>query len=658
MNLRSIIFSGTLLVAGPLVALTPTEWRFNQSVDVPAAGLVRLQLPPETLDAGRPELEDLRILDSTGAEVPFLLDRPAPRISATLRPKELRTELEPTVTRISLTTGMKMPVRGVMLEAAPGPEFIKAASVEGSHDGSQWQQLANSQPIFRTAGGAANLRIVFAEGLWEFLRLTIDDSRAPAVPFTGVQLEAAEANPPGKAFPVTIKSRDESPGKTRLALDLGAANLPVASITIDSSDPLFTRTVTIAVPNLANDTIREETLGTGSIYRIDLNGKVESRLTVPVELQVRSHELIVLIDNGDSPPLAIKSIEGERRITSAVFLAREAGRYTLLSGNTQASAPRYDLTGLADQLKTARANEIQPATLAPNAGYSAPDNLAAVPLEGAKIDLAGWKYHKQIVLRNAGTQQIELDREVLARAAPDLHDLRIVAEDKQVPFVFEHPSITRAVTLESTPVKDEKNARLSRWSLKMPLAGLPVTRLTCSPASALFQREVILWENVTDDRGDKSRRELGRARWERIPNRPAVQFALSVDGMPRSDTLFLETDNGDNPPIELREFRAYYPVTRVVFKTGTNSTLSLYYGNPEAASPRYDVSLIADQLLRAERSPAILGAQGGSGLSAERFSQSLGGSARYIFWGVLGIVVIGLLVLISRLLPRTSNPGD
>jgi hypothetical protein len=38
----------------------------------------------------------------------------------------------------------------------------------------------------------------------------------------------------------------------------------------------------------------------------------------------------------------------------------------------------------------------------------------------------------------------------------------------------------------------------------------------------------------------------------------------------------------------------------------------------------------------------------------ERIIQTLSGSGLYIFWGVLGIVVAALLLLISRLLPKTG----
>jgi hypothetical protein len=305
-----------------LGAITPNEWRFSQTIDVPATGLVRVNVPPETLNAAGPDLADVRIADGAGREVPYLIDRPMPRRESVLRSQELRTALEPTTTRITLTTGTKSVLKGVTFETPPGVEFIKGVGVEGSQDGAMWLQLATDKPIFRMAGGAANPSVSFSDGVWEFLRLTIDDSRTAAVPFTGVLLQVAERNAPAEPFPLAIKTRDESFGVTRLSVDLGAMNLTVASLGIETTDPLFVRPVTIAVPELANDNIGEQTLCTGSIYRVDFNGKVESQVEIPIDSQIHGRELIVLIDNGDSPPLVLNAVHGSRRVTNLLFFAR------------------------------------------------------------------------------------------------------------------------------------------------------------------------------------------------------------------------------------------------------------------------------------------------------------------------------------------------
>ena len=56
----------------------PSGWRHVQSFSVESAGLVKFSLPMATLDAARPGLEDLRIYDDTGAEIPLLIEKPAP----------------------------------------------------------------------------------------------------------------------------------------------------------------------------------------------------------------------------------------------------------------------------------------------------------------------------------------------------------------------------------------------------------------------------------------------------------------------------------------------------------------------------------------------------------------------------------------------------
>ena len=645
-----------LLSAESLAAMTPSEWRLSQALDVPAAGLVRVSVPAETLDAARPDLADVRITDSAGREVPYLIDRPMPRRESALRSKELRTALEPATTRITLTTGTRSMLKGVTFETPPGIEFIKAVRVEGSHDGAMWLQLATDKPIFRMAGGAANPSVPFSEGVWEFLRLTIDDSRTPAVPFTGVLLQVAETGAPVEPLPIKIKARDESSGVTRLSVDLGAMNLTVASLGIETTDSVFVRPVTISMPELANDDIREQMICTGLVYRMDLNGKVESNVEVPIDIQIPGREVVVLIDNGDSPPLIINGLHGTRRVTNLVFFAREPGRYQLLSGNSQCLAPRYDLSELGDQLKSAGGVEVRPGRLIAIADYKQPDNLAALPLTGAKIDVGAWKFRKSIQLSKLGAQQIELDPDVLARSSQDQRDLRVVVEDRQLPFLLERPSISRSLALASGTADDPKKQMLSRWSLKLPQAGIPITRITCVADSALFEREMRLWEETADDRGDKFPRELGHAAWKKVPGGTTQEFAIHLNVAPRNGTLFLETDNGDNPAIKLRDFRGHYPVSRVVFTAASDSTqpIWIYYGNPDAASPRYDVALIADQLLRAERAPAALGQPQNMHSKTERIIRTLSGSSLYIFWGVLAIVVIALLLLISRLLPKTA----
>ena len=647
---RGIISLLIIFSSGAVYAVTPNQWQFRQAIEVPAPGLVQVNLAAETINIARSDLSDLRIVDANEKEVPFLIDQPVPRAESIVRPKDFHAEIIPAGTQLLIKTGTDLIIAGITLETPAGANFIKSVRVEGSNDQKNWRTLTSGDPVFSMGNGVAKMRVQFPEGKWQFLRVVIDDSRTLPVPWTGTQLVIAGSPAPTQPLSVTIKSRDENPGMTRLGLDLGATNLRIASIRIGTSEPVFTRAVTVATPELSEEKLDEQPLSSGVLYRVDLNGKIEARLDIPIEKQIYGRELVLLIDNGDSPPLLISEVRADRRMTRLLFFVPAAGSYSLLAGNSQCDPPRYDLSQLGDQLRRAVAMDGRVSTPVLNPGYDAAANLPQGVVTGAKIEIAPWKFRKPIQIANAGVQQLELDTDVLARTMPDLRDLRVVSENVQFPYLIERTSISRTVNLPAANANDRERPTISCWQLKLPQAAIPITHITCVSDSPLFERTFRIWEELTDERGNNYPRELAQPTWRRVPNQPARQLTASFGRPPRSDTIVVETDNGDNPPIELHEFRGYYPATRVIFASTGSQPIALYYGNDEAAAPRYDAKLMAAQLLRSERSAAALGLQ--ETLNSERVTEMLSGSARYIFWGVLGIVVVALLVLISRLLPK------
>src|SRR5262252_5615569 len=83
-----------VVVAQTSLAFDPNEWRNTQALDIPAKGLVRVNVPPVTLDAAQSGLEDLRIIDSTGNQVPYLIERLVSESESTTRPAEFRSTIE------------------------------------------------------------------------------------------------------------------------------------------------------------------------------------------------------------------------------------------------------------------------------------------------------------------------------------------------------------------------------------------------------------------------------------------------------------------------------------------------------------------------------------------------------------------------------------
>ncbi len=658
--------AASLLLALPIPAraLDAADWKNVQSLVVERAGVLRFALPPETLGLARPGLTDLRLLDPEGREVSFAFTPPAPTIPPTVRnPIAFRTLLAGTATQLLIETGTRTPIDAITL-ATPAPAFLKAGQLEISSDGNNWETLVDRAVLFRQFG-ATHLRLVLPRRTASHLRVTIDDSRSRPIPFVGATLELAGSTPPDVAepIPVHIARRDEFAGESVLVLDLGGANVPLASLEFATAEPLFARRVALAVRELQNETTVERVLGTGSIWRVAAEGvPADENLAVTASVPVPSRELLVHLDNGDSPPVAIASVKARQHPVWLVFHAALPGTYQLLTGNPQAAAPRYDLATLAGALREVAPTALMPGPAATNPSYRRPDALADTPLLGAALDPAPWTWRKPVRLAAAGVQELEFDLAVLAHAQAGFADPRLVRDGTQVPYLLERPALSRSTPLEFAPANDPKRPRISRWQIKLPGATVPFTRLTLASATPLFQRELRLYKNVPTDRGEVVARTLAGASWSKTPGRDRP-LTIDLPAAPDADTLFLETDNGDNPPLALSSVQATYPVVRILFKAPpglpageSSGGLELYYGNAAVGAPRYDLALVAAQILAAEKSVATLGPEekgSAAGWSAGGLA-GLGGGP--LFWGALAVVVVVLLVVVARLLPKPPAP--
>src|SRR5439155_15497349 len=120
-----------------------------------------------------------------------------------------------------------------------------------------------------------------------------------------------------------------------------------------------------------------------------------------------------------------------------LFQARQADPHVLYAGNSQCLAPRYDLSGLAAQLKNAQTAAVAPGLVVPNPAYHPSDTLPGLTETSAPLDTRPWRFRKAMQSAGPGPQQVELDLDVLAHARPDLGDLRIVRDGQQVPVLVE-----------------------------------------------------------------------------------------------------------------------------------------------------------------------------------------------------------------------------
>lgn len=646
-------------------ALTPTEWQRRQSLDVAAPGLMKVPLPAATFDAAQPGLTDLRVIDASGQETSYLLDRDLSYRDASLvaakavRPKAFRVMPGEESTQLLIETGTDAHLDGLTLETVV-PFFLKAAHVDISADGNEWQSLGAAIPLFRQFG-AEQLRVSLGRRQVAFVRITLDDVHTRPAAFTGATLQPSPtkaAPPPLTPLGAEITRRDEFAGETVLTVTLAGAHVPLAELGFGAKEPLFMRRVSITVRDVRGSVSSERVVGSGTIYRVALDGSpVQSHLAVALDFAPPTRELLVHIYNGDSPPLTLDGVSARQHPVNLLFMATSAGTHTLLSGNAQATAPRYDLAAFASEMRAANATTVTPGPLDDVPNYRPRESLATaplpdIPLTGAPLDTKEWPAKRTISIERAGVQELELDPATLALTRADFGDLRVMRGGNQIPYVLEQPGLARSLTLIAVATPDSKRPSFSVWRVELPYPNLPLSRLVLTSNTPLFQRQFRIYEKLSDQNGNSYETTLASGAWSRTPD-PGVPESRTFDlpNRVRADALWVETDNGDNPAIALGSVQAVYPVARLIFKTADTDGFTLICGNRNATAPRYDLSLVATKLLTSARHTARLSA---SDASAPERSGSRGISGGVIFWGALGLVVVVLLVVVARLLPKPA----
>ena len=614
-------------------------WQHVQTVEVPGPGLVRIEVPIETLNVSAPRLDDLRLVSTTGIETPYVIEWPQLESVQTKPVKTFRAALQDHATVLELDPGTDKAIRAVVLESSAA-SFIKAATVEGSNDGTQWLPMAKDEVVFRQPNGASQLRIPFPAGTWTHVRVTLNDVRSEAVAFTGASIEREQPGTNVVSMSLEPTDREYSAGTTKLTVPLGARNLWLAALRVETSEQVFSRRVTV----LANQRV----IATGRIFRIALDGHEVSNLRIPIDAQVRSSTLKVEIENGDSPPMQVGGIEALRYSVMLAFHADAAGRWKLYSGSPAAQAPNYDMAALADQLRKATANKAKVSSLAANPGFDEKATLPDTGGPGAAIDLNGWAFRKEVTTLVRGLLEVEPDLAVHAHAQSGFADLRIVQNGHQLPYVLHPTSMTHVWQPLVRLVPDAKRPTVSRWELKLPFAGLPISTVTANSPTPLFSRQFTLGESSRDGYGNLSWMPLGSASWNRTRG-TAPSLSMTAVTRPQGDTLILETDNGDNGPIEVNNIAMSHSVVELLFNTRDPAPIQLYYGNPQAAPPHYDLGLVEAEINAIPPAHVYIGNE--EVLKPVPASEASGQGSPWL-WAVLAVVVGGLLWLVAKLLPK------
>lgn len=371
-------------------------FRFAREVKPPPLKqeeLLTITLDSEVFAATQGDFADLRLRDAEAKSVPYLL-----RKLQTTKARAVRTTwpAPPPTARPLDDGGLEITVRFQADDKRPHPNgltivsplrnFKQRVRVFTSADGERWEPAGEETVIFdysrfmdvRSDGvsfpetARLNFRIVIddvtLEQQSELLALTrrlqgekeverTEQATVDRRPFRIERIDFWREVPQERVtgdekttYPVAEHRVTEDREKHRTIIEVETRRQPLTSLELDTPDRNFSRHAVVEIERVQGVTKSWQKIGEGTLSRVDFKTLKRDELTIkfPESRQARYR---IIIDNRDSPPLAIQGIKAEGNVYEVVYLAAPDRHDQLVYGSTDAERPAYDTAAIQELLR-------------------------------------------------------------------------------------------------------------------------------------------------------------------------------------------------------------------------------------------------------------------------------------------------------------------
>ncbi|MGH9812357.1 MAG: DUF3999 family protein [Candidatus Acidiferrales bacterium] len=353
------------------------QWRYSRPLELDpnqTGALARVPVPPGVYAQGRPRLDDLRLVDDAGQEVPYVLYARQRTEQRQWRATQLEDigYVEGQHTQAIADLGENPEPHNTLTLDSTENNFFARVEVSTSDDRRTWAVVREGAPIYRFRQDQleGNQVVTYPDSRARYLRLKI--SRPETRPFLPFQLvgcrvaqrvvEEAER----ATFPATLApDAAAAPKQTAWVADLGGV-VPVAEVRFETPAAGFHRPVQLSA---STDGQNWFLVGSGEIYRLASPPGDAPLENLRVEFsETETRYLRVAVFNRNDPPL--EGLRAEIFFTPRhlVFRPSSGRSYRLLYGNPVAEKPKYELARLihAEQMQAAPLAALGPEVATPN----------------------------------------------------------------------------------------------------------------------------------------------------------------------------------------------------------------------------------------------------------------------------------------------------
>lgn len=370
MSLCKLPVFGCLLLAG-LSGQAQVTFAYKTPLGpVPESRFYSISLPPQLVASCKAaDLSDLRIADSAGTPVPYILQTDLPAITSgsftsyrilSLAKRDSSTELV-----ISNESGVAI---SSLLLVIKNASAYRTAVLSGSDDQKNWFVIDEHIELEQNgtqSGDRFVQAILFPLSNYRFFKLIIDDRGLLPLNIlqAGMYKNLAYA---GKYTPVPIRTfrQTDSTDRNSYVHILFDNPYKIDKLTVPVKRPaLYKRSVEVYAKGPSGYTlVKEETFSPGNHT---------------VLFSAKTRELLVKIFNADNPPLVPDSIAAYQANQQLVAQLEKDKKYFILTGNEQVGKPDFDLAFFRDSIQSAKLQEIRVGRV-----QKIPDPAAVIPATG------------------------------------------------------------------------------------------------------------------------------------------------------------------------------------------------------------------------------------------------------------------------------------
>jgi hypothetical protein len=308
-------------------------------VTVDSTGFYQLPVPLNLQSKSFANLADIRIFDSKGPEIPYLLKTgnpvmkhdllPLPIVSKTVM-QDKRMHVQVKNPGLSLTS--------LVLEVQ-NTYANRSVNINGSNDGREWFIIRDDVTV-STSGDDSN-------GTWLFVvDLPVSNARYFDVAFNNKDLLPVNILSAGTYRDHAIPAQYDTVRTTAVNQKDSSDKNSYVTITWDEAYQFEKLRLIVTGPKYFRRAI---TISNGLGEKSNEILQTGSNEWLPVAMQAK--QVTVVISNEDNPPLRIASAEGLVKKQTLYAWLEKGKQYTLYVGDSLAKNPSYDLVYFKDLIR-------------------------------------------------------------------------------------------------------------------------------------------------------------------------------------------------------------------------------------------------------------------------------------------------------------------